>query len=100
MFGDNGPQLISEVFEHLSNRLGKKHVKTIVIYRPQSNRTGKVNRDLLQMIASFVNDNHDTWDQFLYEFAYALRTVVHETTGKTSYLGTESLLPGFKNLLG
>ncbi|GFX75441.1 hypothetical protein TNCV_2547121 [Trichonephila clavipes] len=35
------------------------------------------------MIASFVNDNHKTWDQFLKEFAYALRTAVHETTGKT-----------------
>ncbi|GFX77317.1 hypothetical protein TNCV_5064441 [Trichonephila clavipes] len=61
MTSDNGPQFISEVFEHLSNRLGIKHVKTVV-YRPQSNRTEIVNRDLLQMIASFVNDNHETWD--------------------------------------
>ncbi|GFU18974.1 retrovirus-related Pol polyprotein from transposon 17.6 [Trichonephila clavipes] len=82
MIGDNGPQFISEIFEHLSNRLGIKHVKT-VLYRPQSNRTEVVNRDLLQMIPSFINDNHETWDQFLREFAYALRTAVHETTGKT-----------------
>ncbi|GFW54077.1 uncharacterized protein TNCV_3828851 [Trichonephila clavipes] len=35
------------------------------------------------MIASFINDNHETWDQFLREFAYTLRTAVHETTKKT-----------------
>ncbi|GFW53331.1 hypothetical protein TNCV_4075521 [Trichonephila clavipes] len=43
----------------------------------------KVNRDLLQMIANFINDNHETRDQFLREFAYALRTAVIETTRKT-----------------
>ncbi|GFT17035.1 uncharacterized protein TNCV_4737801 [Trichonephila clavipes] len=42
-----------------------------------------MNRDLLQMIASFINDTHETWDQFLREFAYALLTAVHETIGKT-----------------
>ncbi|GFY13449.1 retrovirus-related Pol polyprotein from transposon 297 [Trichonephila clavipes] len=82
MISDNGPQFISDVFEHLSNRLGIQHVKTVV-YRSQSNRTERVNSDLLQMIASFQNDNHETWDQLLCEFAYALITAVHETTGKT-----------------
>ncbi|GFV25294.1 retrovirus-related Pol polyprotein from transposon 17.6 [Trichonephila clavipes] len=61
---DNGPQFMSDIFEHLSDRLGIRHVKT-VLYRPQSNRTERVNRDLLQMIANYVNDQHDTWDQFL-----------------------------------
>ncbi|GFW47133.1 uncharacterized protein TNCV_55861 [Trichonephila clavipes] len=35
------------------------------------------------MIANYVNEQHDTWDQFLREFAYAIRTAVNETTGKT-----------------
>ncbi|GFT07318.1 uncharacterized protein TNCV_1417211 [Trichonephila clavipes] len=63
----------------LSDRLGKRHVKTAV-YRPQANRTERVNRDLVQLIANYVNDQHDTWDQFLREFAYAIRTAVNETT--------------------
>ncbi|GFV57901.1 hypothetical protein TNCV_2857521 [Trichonephila clavipes] len=50
MIRDNGPQFISEIFEHLSNRLGIQHVKTVV-YRPQSNRTERVNHDLLEIIA-------------------------------------------------
>ncbi|GFW02602.1 uncharacterized protein TNCV_2456161 [Trichonephila clavipes] len=35
------------------------------------------------MITNYVNKQHDTWDQFLREFAYAIRTAVNETTGKT-----------------
>ncbi|GFW74548.1 HTH_Tnp_Tc3_2 domain-containing protein [Trichonephila clavipes] len=35
------------------------------------------------MTASYVNDNQETWVQFLREFAYALRTAVNETTEKT-----------------
>ncbi|GFV73842.1 transposon Ty3-I Gag-Pol polyprotein [Trichonephila clavipes] len=95
MIRDNGLQFIFEVSEHLSNILSIKHVKTVV-YRPQSNRTERVNRDLLQMIPSFINDNHETWDQFLGEVAYALRTPVQETTGKTPaelFLGRKFITP-------
>ncbi|GFW24092.1 hypothetical protein TNCV_4951361 [Trichonephila clavipes] len=67
----------------LSERLGIRHVKTVV-YRTQANRTERVNRDLVQMIANYVNEQHDTWDQFLREFAYAIRTAVNETTGETA----------------
>ncbi|GFT66988.1 hypothetical protein TNCV_1348331 [Trichonephila clavipes] len=42
---DNGPQFISDILENLSERLGIRHVKTVV-YRPQANRTKRVNRDL------------------------------------------------------
>ncbi|GFY22738.1 retrovirus-related Pol polyprotein from transposon 297 [Trichonephila clavipes] len=59
-----------------------RHVKTVV-YKPQTNIEERVNRDLVQMIANYVNEQHDTCDQFLREFAYAIRTAVNETTGKT-----------------
>ncbi|GFV80672.1 retrovirus-related Pol polyprotein from transposon 17.6 [Trichonephila clavipes] len=83
LISDNGPQFLSDIFEHLSDRLGIRHVKTFV-YRPQANRTERVNRDLVQMIANYVNDQHDSWDQFLSEFADAIRTAVNETTEKPS----------------
>ncbi|GFV86219.1 retrovirus-related Pol polyprotein from transposon 17.6 [Trichonephila clavipes] len=73
LISDNGPQFISDVFEHLSHRLDIKHMKTVT-YRPQANLTERVNRNLVQMIASFVEENHENWDQFLHEFAFALRT--------------------------
>ncbi|GFY20992.1 uncharacterized protein TNCV_3990361 [Trichonephila clavipes] len=83
LISDNGPQFISDIFENLNETLGIRHVKTVV-YRPQGNRIERVNRDLVKMIANYVNNQHDTWDQFLREFAYAILTVVNETTGKTS----------------
>ncbi|GFW46593.1 hypothetical protein TNCV_1936631 [Trichonephila clavipes] len=82
LISDNGPQFISDVFEHLSHRLDIKHIKT-VIYRPQANLTERINRTLMQMIACFVEENHDNWVRILHEFAFTLRTSVNETTDKT-----------------
>ncbi|GFU52520.1 retrovirus-related Pol polyprotein from transposon opus [Trichonephila clavipes] len=95
LISDNGPQFISDIFENLSERLGIRHVKTVV-YRPQANRRERVNRDLVQIIANYVNEQHDTWDQFLRELAYAIRTAVDETTGKTPaelFLGRKFVTP-------
>ncbi|GFX73642.1 transposon Ty3-I Gag-Pol polyprotein [Trichonephila clavipes] len=92
---DNGPQFIPEVFEHLSHRLDIKHIKTVT-YRPQANLTERVNRTLVQIIACFVDENLDNWDRFLHEFAFALRTSVNETTGKTPaelFLGRKIITP-------
>ncbi|GFX19406.1 retrovirus-related Pol polyprotein from transposon 412 [Trichonephila clavipes] len=82
LISGNSPQFISEVFEHLSHRLDIKHMKTVT-YRPQANLTERVNRNLVQMIACFVEENHENWDRFLHEFAFTLRTSVNETTNKT-----------------
>ncbi|GFS69181.1 uncharacterized protein TNCV_4010291 [Trichonephila clavipes] len=48
------------------------------------------------MIANYVNEQHDTWYQFLREFAYAIRTAVNKTTGKTPaelFLGRKLITP-------
>ncbi|GFW90508.1 uncharacterized protein TNCV_2839551 [Trichonephila clavipes] len=48
------------------------------------------------MIANYVNEQHDTWDQFLREFAYAIRTAVNETAVKTPaelFLGRKLITP-------
>ncbi|GFT80148.1 retrovirus-related Pol polyprotein from transposon 17.6 [Trichonephila clavipes] len=95
LISDNGPQFISDIFENLSERLGIRHVKTVV-YRPQANRTERVNRDLVQMNANYVTEQHDTWVQFLREFACAIRTAVNETTGETPaelFLGRKFIMP-------
>ncbi|GFV33583.1 retrovirus-related Pol polyprotein from transposon 297 [Trichonephila clavipes] len=86
--------------EHLSQRLDIKHIKTVT-YRPQTNLTERVNRTLVQMIACFVEENHDNWDRFLHEFSFALRSAVNETTGKTPaelFIGRKIITP-FHNLI-
>ncbi|GFX75915.1 uncharacterized protein TNCV_2238871 [Trichonephila clavipes] len=47
--------------ERESDRLGIRRVKTVV-YGHQANRTERANRDHAQMIPTYVNDQHDTWD--------------------------------------
>ncbi|GFW62169.1 retrovirus-related Pol polyprotein from transposon 297 [Trichonephila clavipes] len=80
LISDDGPQFISDVFEHLSHSLDIKHIN-MVTYRPQANLTERENRTLVQMIACFVEKNHDNWDRLLHEFCFALRTAVNETKG-------------------
>ncbi|GFW44470.1 transposon Ty3-I Gag-Pol polyprotein [Trichonephila clavipes] len=102
LISDNGTQFISDIFEYLSDRLGTRHVKTVV-YRPQANRTERVNHYLVQMIANYVNDQHDKWDQFLREFSYAIHTAVNETKGKPPselFLGRKSITPFQKLVMG
>ncbi|GFS98822.1 hypothetical protein TNCV_3528141 [Trichonephila clavipes] len=98
MINDNGTQFVSEVFEHLSNRLSINHVKTVV-YKPQSNITERINRDLLQTIASFVNDNHETWGPIPNEISLHLENGGQHKYRKNStkvVFWAESLLPRFK----
>ncbi|GFX65520.1 retrovirus-related Pol polyprotein from transposon opus [Trichonephila clavipes] len=62
----------------------------------EANLTERVNRNLVQLIASFVEENHENWDPFLHEFAFALRTAVNETTNKTPaelFLGRKIITP-------
>ncbi|GFV49950.1 retrovirus-related Pol polyprotein from transposon 412 [Trichonephila clavipes] len=86
LISDKGPQFISDVFEHLSHRLDIKHMKTVT-YRLQAYLTERANRNLVQMIASFVEENHENWDQFLYECAFALCTALINVTEDTKYVG-------------
>ncbi|GFX87304.1 retrovirus-related Pol polyprotein from transposon 17.6 [Trichonephila clavipes] len=95
LISENGPQFISELFEHLSHRLDIKHMKTVT-YRPQAILTERVTRNLVQTIACFVKENHENWDRFLYEFAFALRTSGNETINKTPaelFLGRKIITP-------
>ncbi|GFU83895.1 uncharacterized protein TNCV_3852171 [Trichonephila clavipes] len=48
------------------------------------------------MIANYVNEQHDTWDQFKHQFAFAIHTAVNETTRKTPaelFLGRKLITP-------
>ncbi|GFX01831.1 retrovirus-related Pol polyprotein from transposon opus, partial [Trichonephila clavipes] len=86
------------------HRTGTQNVVADVLSRNpvhQANRTERVNRDLVQIIANYVNDQHDTWDQFLCNFAYTIGMAVNETTVKTPtdlFLGRK-LIPPFQKLL-
>ncbi|KAL0150103.1 hypothetical protein M9458_054530, partial [Cirrhinus mrigala] len=52
-------------------------------YHPQANLTERINRTVKTMIAVYVGQQHQAWDQWLPEFRYAIKTAQQESTGKT-----------------
>lgn len=93
---DNGKQFVSNQFKELAAKYDCKIWYT-PFYHPQANPTERVNRVIGTAIASYVNDNHKDWDKYIPHIGHAIRTSVHEVTGKTpSYLffGRETTTQG------
>ncbi|CAK1587301.1 unnamed protein product [Parnassius mnemosyne] len=83
---DNGKQFISSQFKELITNYNSKIWYT-PYYHPQANPTERVNRVIGTAIASYIEDNHKDWDKFIPHIGHAIRTAIHEITGKTpSYL--------------
>lgn len=82
---DNGRQFVSELFTNFLARYGVRHVKTAV-YSPQANASERVNRSLLAIIRSYIEENEQrSWDRHVSEAAFALRSAVHEAIGAEPY---------------
>lgn len=82
ILSDRGPQFVSAVFRELCDQWTVTP-KLTTAYHPQTNMTERVNHTLKCMIASYVDDNHGKWDQYLPEFRFAIHCAVQETTGVT-----------------
>lgn len=96
VISDNGPQMCSRDFKDLCSKYGIVHLKT-PRYRPQSNPVERTNQVLKQFIRSYVSKDHKKWDSHLVEFAFAIRSTCHESTGFTPsrlFLGREIALRG------
>lgn len=63
---DQGREFVSQLFTELCNLLEIEKSRTTP-YRPQSDgMIERFNRTLQQMLAMFVNENHNDWDEHLY----------------------------------
>ncbi|KFM68617.1 Transposon Ty3-I Gag-Pol polyprotein, partial [Stegodyphus mimosarum] len=82
VISDNGKQFVSQIFENICSGLGIRHIK-MVPYRPQANIAERVNKNIVKIIRSYVSTHHKRWDGYIDELAYALRTAIHDSTGKT-----------------
>uniref|UniRef100_A0A3P9BHC9 Gypsy retrotransposon integrase-like protein 1 n=1 Tax=Maylandia zebra TaxID=106582 RepID=A0A3P9BHC9_9CICH len=82
LISDRGSPFVSELFEHVVSALGSVHRLTTA-YHPQTNATERVNRTLKTAIRAYVGDKHTSWDKFLPQICFALRTAPHGSTGLT-----------------
>lgn len=53
------------------------------MYHPQTNATERVNRTLKTAIRAYIGNKHTTWDRYLAQICFALRTAPHESTGQS-----------------
>ena len=81
----------------LSELLGTVKIKTTPYHPRSDGLVERFNRTLLAMLAMFVSQEHDNWDDLLPFMMLAYNTTVHTTTGFTPYrlvFGEECNLPG------
>lgn len=93
---DNGVQFRSKEFTKLAASYKTKIIFN-AYYHAQANPVERIHRVLKTMLASYVKDNHRTWDRYLPKVACAIRTAVHEVTGMSPYFanfGREMRLEG------
>ncbi len=82
LVSDRGPQFTSSLLGDLCMTWGCVQRLT-TSHHPQANLTERINRTVKTMIAAYVGQQHQTWDQWLPEFRYAINTAQQESTGKT-----------------
>ena len=97
LHSDQGKEFDNAMIHKLSELLGTAKTKTTP-YHPRSDGLVECfNRTLLAMLAMFVSQEHDNWDDLLPFMMLAYITTVHTTTGFTPYrpvFGDECNLPG------
>ncbi|KAI4902621.1 hypothetical protein NFI96_007544 [Prochilodus magdalenae] len=77
---DRGNPFISELFNRVVRILGSEHRLTTA-YHPQTNATERVNRTLKTAIRAYIEGKHNSWDKYIPQICFALRTAPHESTG-------------------
>ena len=94
LHSDQGKEFDNVMIHKLSELLGTVKTKTTP-YHPRSD--GLVERFNRTLLAMFVSQEHDNWDDLLPFMMLAYNTTVHTSTGYTPYrlvFGDECNLPG------
>ena len=96
LHSDKGTNFESRVFQEVCRLFGIDKTRT-TSRRPQSDgMVERANRTVQKMIASYVSDKQDDWDEHLPLLMLAYRSSVHETTGVSPAkmtFGRDLLLP-------
>ena len=97
LHSDQGKEFDNAMIHKLSELLGMVKTKTTPYHPRSDGLVERFNRTLLAMLAMFVSQEHDNWDDLLPFMMLAYNTTVHTTTGCTPYrlvFGDECNLPG------
>ena len=85
LLSDRGTSFLSELIRETCIYFKIKKLNTSP-YHPQTNGlTERFNRTICQMLSTYMNDHQTDWDQYLNVCAYAYRTSVQNTVGKSPF---------------
>ena len=97
LHSNQGKEFDNAMIHTLSELLGTVKTKTTPYHPRSDGLVERFNRTLLAMLAMFVSQEHDNWDDLLPFMMLAYNTTVHTSTGFTPYrlvFGDECNLPG------
>uniref|UniRef100_A0A671LWW9 Integrase catalytic domain-containing protein n=1 Tax=Sinocyclocheilus anshuiensis TaxID=1608454 RepID=A0A671LWW9_9TELE len=80
LISDRGAPFVSALFNKVVEMVGSDHRLTTA-YHPQTNATERINRTLKTAIRAYVGDKQTSWDRYIPQICFALRTAPHESTG-------------------
>lgn len=82
---DNGVQFTGSEFKQLMKRYNVPKVFYGPRYTPQVNLVERFNKTVMTAVASYVEENHRTWDEKLHQIRFAINSAVNESTGFTPF---------------
>ena len=85
LHSDQGKEFDNVMIHRLSELLGTVKTKTTPYHPRSDGLVERFNRTLLAMLAMFVSQEHDNWDDLLPFMMLAYNTTVHTSTGYTPY---------------
>ena len=80
LHSDQGKEFDNAMIHKLSELLGTVKTKTTPYHPRSDGLVERFNRTLLAMLAMFVSQEHDNWDDLLPFMMLAYNTTVHTTT--------------------
>ncbi|KAL7881035.1 hypothetical protein SRHO_G00032890 [Serrasalmus rhombeus] len=80
LISDQGTPFMNELFNQMVKILGSEHRLTTA-YHPQTNATQRVNHTLKTAIRAYVEDKYNSWDKYIPQLCFALKTASHDSTG-------------------
>lgn len=80
IISDNGPEFKGAKYQKLCREYGIRLFLN-ARYHPQANPTERMNRTIIGMIRSYIQDNQKVWDVCIAQLGFAIRTAVNDSTG-------------------
>lgn len=80
---DNGKQFTSNLLKNLLHRYKIPDINYTPKYTPQVNTVERYNKTIIVAVASFVENDHRSWDCNLFKIQFAINSSVNEVTGFT-----------------